>query len=133
MSNVMVVEDDRLVAELIEEALVDERHEVAVAHDDRTAYARLEGEPRSFEVLIADIDLGEGTTGFDVARRARQLNPEVKVIYISGSPAHVDRFGVEGAVVFQKPFSPVELARVIAPEATDGATGDPGEAASWPP
>lgn len=121
MSNVMVVEDDRLVAELIEETLVDERHEVAVAHDDRTAYARLEGEPRSFQVLIADIDLGEGTTGFDVARRARQLNPDVKVIYISGSPAHVDRFGVEGAVVFQKPFSPAELARVIAPEPTEAS------------
>ena len=115
MSSVLVVEDDCAVAELIAEALVDERHQVALAHDDRSAYAKLEREPRSFEVLVADIDLGEGTTGFDVARRARQLNPDLRVIYISGGVAHADRFGVAGAIVFPKPFNPAELAQVIAP------------------
>lgn len=115
MSNILLVEDDRQVAELIEEALRDEAHAVALAHDDRTAYARLEEEPRSFEVLVADIDLGEGTTGFDVARRARQLNPKMQVIYITGAVSQTERFGVEGAIVFPKPFSPGELVRLIGP------------------
>ncbi|MDB5446581.1 MAG: hypothetical protein JWQ97_1898 [Phenylobacterium sp.] len=117
MSSVLVVEDDRAVAELILEALVDEHHDVALAHDDRSAYAQLEQEPRTFQVLVADIDLGEGTTGFDVARRARLLNPDLQVIYISGGATHADRFGVEGAVVVPKPFSPAELTDAVAAKA----------------
>jgi CheY-like chemotaxis protein len=64
-------------------------------------------------VLVADINLGKGTTGFDVARRARQLNPDIKVIYITGQAAQVGKFGVEDAEMFPKPFSPVELAERV--------------------
>lgn len=110
MAAVLVVEDEAEVRKLIEEAFVQAGLSVASAPTDASAYSLLEQEPRSFAVLVADINLGKGTTGFDVARRARQLNPGIKVIYITGQAAQVGKFGVADGEMFPKPFSPVALA-----------------------
>lgn len=110
MNDVLLVEDEPEVAELVQEALEDAGLSVVVAYDDKTAYERLERDARRFTTLIADINLGAGTTGFDVARRARALNPDLNVVYITGHAAHLERFGVDDALMFPKPFDPSELA-----------------------
>ena len=111
MGQVLLVEDEIFIAEMIQDALEDRGLRVRSAHTDRTAYALLEGEARSFAVLIADINLGPGASGFDVARRARELHPDLKVVYITGHAAHLQ--GVEGALMFPKPFYPDELAERV--------------------
>ena len=113
MTAVLLVEDEAEVRKLIVEAFAEAGLSVASAPTDTSAYALLEREARSFAVLVADINLGKGTTGFDVARRARQLNPDIKVIYITGHAAQVSRFGVDEGEMFPKPFSPVELAERV--------------------
>lgn len=113
MSMVLIVEDEREVLEVVQDALQRRGLDVRTAGTDEDAYALLEAEPRSFQLLIADIDLGVGTTGFDVARRARQLCPDVQVVYITGDAAHLERFGVSDAVMFPKPFYPDELAKRV--------------------
>nr|MEA2799029.1 hypothetical protein [Phenylobacterium sp.] len=114
MVNVLVVEDELDVADLVEDALREAGFTVTVAHDDRTAFQKLEREPRSFAAIVTDINLGAGVTGFDIARRARILNEEIKVIYISGQGPHSDQFSVEAALMIDKPFRPRELAEQIA-------------------
>lgn len=113
MEQILLVEDEAFIAEMIQDALEDRGLAVTSAHTDRSAYAILEDEARSFTVLIADINLGLGTTGFDVARRARQLHPDLKVVYISGHAAHLHKQGVEGSMMFPKPFYPDDLADQI--------------------
>lgn len=110
MGLVLLVEDEDEVRDLIEDAFIHASLEVRTAANDTQAYALLESDPGRFEVLVTDINLGVGTTGFDVARRARQINPGLKVIYITGDAAQQNRFGVEGAEMFPKPFNPDELA-----------------------
>jgi DNA-binding response OmpR family regulator len=114
MGRILLVEDEVFIAEMIEEALADRGYQVSSAHTDRSAYAILEDEALAFTVLIADINLGPGTTGFDVARRARELHPELKVIYITGHAAHLQKMGVADAIMFPKPFYPDELADQVA-------------------
>lgn len=113
MSTVLVVEDESDVLEIVQDALERRGFTVRTAETDERAYAILEKEAHSFQVLIADINLGVGTTGFDVARRARQLHPDLQVVYITGHAAHLDRFGVPDAVMFPKPFYPDELAERV--------------------
>jgi DNA-binding response OmpR family regulator len=114
MTSVLVVEDETDVLAVVQDALERKGLDVRTAQTDRAAFSLLAEEPRTFDMLIADINLGEGVTGFDIARRARQLNPDLKVVYITGHAAHLDRFGVPDAVMFPKPFYPDELAdRVI--------------------
>jgi DNA-binding response OmpR family regulator len=114
MLNVLVVEDEPEVADLVEDALKEAGFSVTVAHDDRTAFRTLEREPRSFAAIVTDINLGAGVTGFDIARRARLLNDEIQVVYISGQGPHSEQFGVDAALMIDKPFRPRELAEQIA-------------------
>jgi two-component system, cell cycle response regulator CpdR len=120
VTSVLLVEDEIEIRDLIAEALEDGGLSVRCAGNDRSAYAILAAEARSFSVLVADINLGEGTTGYDVARRARALNPDVHVVYITGQATHLERFGVEGGELIAKPFTPrdvVERVRgLIAPD-----------------
>ena len=75
------------------------------ADTDALAYRELERAPESFAVLVADLNLGRGATGFDVARQARFRNPEIAVVYISGEgDADIRRFGVWGAERLGKPI-----------------------------
>ncbi|MDB5443590.1 MAG: hypothetical protein JWP73_1966, partial [Phenylobacterium sp.] len=69
MTAVLLVEDEADIAELITEALQAAGLEVRGAVSDEAAYEALEREAGRFAVLVTDINLGVGTTGFDVARR----------------------------------------------------------------
>ena len=114
MTTVLLVEDEADVRDLIVEAFAEHGIEVRCAETDQRAYEILATSAADFGVLVADINLGTGTTGFDVARRARTLNRKLKVIYITGHAAHLDKFGVPDAVMFPKPFYADELAdRVV--------------------
>ncbi len=106
----MIVDDDEALCELLADALGGESLEVVCAHNDGAAYALIPTLP-TFQALVVDVDLGAGTTGFDVARFARRVIPDLLVIYMSGatSNASLDTFGVPDAQFLQKPFTPHEL------------------------
>ncbi len=104
MPTVLLVEDDPGVRALAEEALAERGLKVRCAGDDRTAQRILEREAAQIGVLVADVHLGAATTGYDVARRARKLNPRIEVVYITGHSLDVTRFGVSGGVLMPKPF-----------------------------
>lgn len=99
---VLVVEDEEPVCTLLDELLTEEGYRVTCAGSDQAAYDVLKRERRDIAALVVDINLGRGTTGFDVARFARGLTPALSVIYITGgSPDSITRFGVEGGTLVQ--------------------------------
>src|SRR5688500_2705829 len=110
---VLLVEDELLVRELVEEALVDAGAEVLTA--DCGSAAQLLLEQRSFrpDVLVTDINLGPGCDGFEVSRLALRMLPSLKVVYITGHAAHLGRAGVEGSLLIPKPFDPDQMARRV--------------------
>lgn len=109
-TRVLVVEDDLDVLAIISEAFARDGWDCVGADTDAVAYRELERAPESFSALVADINLGRGATGFDVARQARFRNPGIAVVYISGEgDADVRRFGVWGAELLGKPFDIAEL------------------------
>jgi CheY-like chemotaxis protein len=101
--HILVVEDDSEICALLSDLLTEMGHEVTCAASDKEAYGAFQRE--TIEALVVDINLGRGTTGFDVARLARSFNPDLPVAYVTGgSPQSVARFGVEGGVLVSKPF-----------------------------
>ena len=112
MAKVLLVEDEALVAELVRETLEDEGLDVCAFYSGRQALGRIASEPRSFQVLVTDIDLGEGVTGFQVAAAARAANPDVQVVYVTGLSSNIYAAEAE-ALMFPKPFDPVELATQV--------------------
>lgn len=102
---ILVVEDEPAVCELLTQLLGGEGYETVCALGDRTAYERLDTEDASIAALVVDINLGSGTTGYDVARYARRRRPKLPVIYITGASAKsLEKHGVSGGVLVTKPF-----------------------------
>lgn len=112
---VLIVEDDPLIGMAAEEAVRDAGGIPTHVDSDRAAYAELEAGAPTLDALVVDVNLGEGTTGFDVARFARRLNPSLPVAYLTGGPREwAAWFGVDDAAFLAKPVSDAELVRTIA-------------------
>ena len=69
----------------------------------------------AIRALITDIRMGEGPDGWEIARRARELNPRLPVIYMSGdSAADWSAQGVPGSIMLQKPFASAQIVTAVA-------------------
>ena len=113
--HVLIVEDEPLIGMSVEEAIRDAGGVPTHVENDRDAYAELEAAATRLGALVVDVNLREGTTGFDVARFARRLNPTLPVVYLSGGPEEwAAWFGVEGAAFHAKPVTETELIATIA-------------------
>ena len=109
---VLVVEDQSLVQDLFAEALMDGGYSVAVASSSEPVMATFDAFGASYGALIVDISLPGRFTGWDIARRARELNPRLPVIYITaGDPAEWPSKGVPGSLILPKPIA---MARIVA-------------------
>lgn len=68
MARILVVEDEGMVAEVVEQYLLRDRHSVRVVHDGVLALQAHREEPA--ELLVLDLML-PGLDGFEVCRRIR--------------------------------------------------------------
>jgi CheY-like chemotaxis protein len=111
---VLLIDDDALVRELLTDTLADEGIEVdglACAEDALV----LLGAGQVPDVLVADIDLGHGLSGLDLAAIARERHPAAEVVLISGSvpdPGQQHALGRRERFL-RKPFAPAALAEAI--------------------
>jgi CheY-like chemotaxis protein len=99
---VLLVEDSRMVADLVGEVLREAGHEVVATSSMAAALAALAG-PR-FDVVVADLRLPDGR-GETVVAAARARNPETAIVVASGDDVEVD--GVDAVVM--KPFTTDDL------------------------
>jgi CheY-like chemotaxis protein len=107
VGRILVVEDNRDEADIICELLQGLGEAPVWVRSDDEAYRALAA-AEYITGLIVDINLGAGTTGFDVARYGRQAKPSLPVVYVSGQVT-TDSFrthGVAESAYLEKPFSP---------------------------
>ena len=112
---VLVVEDDELIQALIEDALLEGGFQPAIATSGEEALTLLTGMKGKYRALITDINLKGNTDGWEVARRAREIDPEFPIVYSSGRSA--DEWpskGVPHSIMLEKPFAPAQLVTAIA-------------------
>jgi CheY-like chemotaxis protein len=111
---VLVVDDEHHVCELIADMLGEIGFELECVRTDQDAYRRL-SRAIDYGLLLVDVNLGAGTTGFDVARFARQMAPDLPVLYVSGQTGResFQTFGVPGSGFIAKPFTTDELHEAV--------------------
>jgi CheY-like chemotaxis protein len=102
---------------VISEALEDEGMEVDGLANAEDALVLL-GAGQVPDVLVADVNLGAGLSGADLADIARERHPGVEVVLISGRP--IEQRDGRGAVrprrrerFLRKPFAPEALTEEI--------------------
>lgn len=105
-STVLVVDDMADLLSLAQDALEEAGFEVIAAGSADKALGVLELENgQNLAGLVTDVRLGSATTGWDVARRARELNPTLPIVYITGDSGHEwSAQGVPDSVLITKPF-----------------------------
>jgi CheY-like chemotaxis protein len=110
----LLVEDDPLVMLVAQEALESGGYTVVSVAGGAEALAALDAGKTEFAGIVTDIRMGPGPDGWDVARHARELKPDVPVVYVSGdSAAEWPVHGVPKSVIVQKPYAPSQLLTAV--------------------
>jgi CheY-like chemotaxis protein len=112
---VLVVEDDADVRATAVVALRSLGYEVLEAGNAVEALAVLESRP-DVDLLFSDVTLPGGIHGPDLARRARDRSPELKVLFTSGFSESViiHRGVLDGTLpLIAKPYAIADLARRV--------------------
>jgi len=118
---ILVIEDDPPIQVVVEDALADGGFEPAIAPSGEEAVTLLRGNRRKYRALVTDINLVGRIDGWELARLAREINPEFPILYITG--AHADQWpsrGVPNSVLLTKPFAPAQLVTAVSQLLNDG-------------
>jgi CheY-like chemotaxis protein len=110
----LVVEDEDGVRSILEETLRDGGFDLELTANAPEAIEIIERQSDNLRGLITDINLGSGPDGWEVARRAREVIPQLPVVYISGTDA--DQWpsrGVPNSMLVIKPFAPAQIVTAI--------------------
>jgi CheY-like chemotaxis protein len=121
---VLVVEDEPLIQDMVEVALADGGFTTEMASSGEAAVGLLDQKAADYKALITDIDLEPGkATGWDDARRARELVPDMPVVYTTGhSAAEWTSQGVPNSLLVQKPFAPAQIVTAVSQLLTAATT-----------
>ncbi len=110
---ILVVEDDRGIAQGLRALLSSRGYEVDLASAPETALRRLT--ERHYSLVVADFDLGE-QDGLEVVRKLRSLHPGLPVLAVTAvdlaaATSAAEELGLEEC--FEKPVDPEELLRAV--------------------
>jgi len=111
---VLVVEDDRLIQVMIEEALSDGGFQSTVTGSGEEAMMLLLANKNLYRAIVTDINLVGNCNGWEVAQRSREIDPSMPVIYTTGT--HGEDWaskGVPNSVLLTKPFAPAQLVTAL--------------------
>ena len=106
---ILLAEDDNDMRRFLVKALEKAGYKVLSFDHGASAYDRLREEP--FSLLLTDIVMPE-MDGIELARRATELDPDLKVMFITGFAAvalNPDSKAPKDAKVLSKPFHLREL------------------------
>ncbi len=119
---VLVVEDDQEIQSIVEDALTDGGFEPAIAPSGEEAVTLLKGNKGSYRALVVDVNLRGRMDGWEVAKHAREIDPEFPVIYMTGAGADKwPSLGVPNSILLEKPFAPAQLVTAVSQLLISGA------------
>lgn len=110
---ILLAEDDDSMRGFLARALERAGYEVISFDNGADAFARLKEEP--FTLLLTDIVMPR-MDGIELARKASELDPDIKIMFITGFAAVTLNSEVEApkdARVLSKPFHLKDLVREI--------------------
>lgn len=104
MARILLAEDDEDMRRFLTKALENAGYQVTSFANGRDAYDRLREEP--FHLLLTDIVMPE-MDGIELARKASELDPDLKIMFITGFAAvalNPDMQAPRNAKILSKPF-----------------------------
>jgi PAS domain S-box-containing protein len=113
---ILVAEDDEAVRIVTRQRLEDLGYRVLEAEDARKAIELLQSAREPVQLVLSDVVMPGGMSGFDLARWVATNAPTVRVVLSSGYPDEIAR-SHEGKLpavrLLRKPYNRIELARAM--------------------
>ena len=110
--HILLVEDEFLISEWVTEALTEQGFAVVTVTNAIDALRCLTSGP--VDVLFTDVNLPGAMDGAALARRARELLPELPVVYASARMGmHDSSARVPDSVFVPKPYAPAYVGKVL--------------------
>ncbi len=116
VARILVIDDDRVFATLVAEALTSAGHRVDVAADGRQGLAAVR--TTRFDAVVTDIIMPD-QEGIETIRMIRRAEPELPILAMSGGGLRLSLDLLQMAVAIgaddtlAKPFLPGELVRRV--------------------
>jgi two-component system cell cycle response regulator CpdR len=104
MAKIILAEDDEDMRKFLVKALEKAGHQVTAFGEGASAFEEIK--QSTFDLLLTDIVMPE-MDGIELARRAAELDPHLKIMFITGFAAvalHPDSKAPKDAKVLSKPF-----------------------------
>src|SRR3954447_26017028 len=121
---VMVVEDDDSLQNIGEDALTEGGFEPAIMASGEEAVTLLQANPDKYRALVVDIHLRGRIDGWEIAKRARKIDPEFPVVYMTAGHGHEwSSQGVPNSILLTKPFAPAQLVTAVSGLLNKGTPG----------
>ncbi|MDA9438980.1 histidine kinase [Bradyrhizobium sp. CCBAU 51745] len=115
VETILVVEDDTDLRTYVSDVLRDLNYRVLSAGSAQAALTILLQEDQQVDLLLTDVVM-PGTNGRDLGRRAQQIRPKLKILYMTGysrnAVVHQGRLD-EGVELLEKPVTQARLALKI--------------------
>ncbi len=112
----MVVDDEKSICDILGYILCSQGHQVLKAQSAMEAWTLWQSKRDGIDMVISDIYLPDGLTGFDLAGYLRASAPELPIIYMSGYQPAMISGGEEltvGVNYLTKPFDVLDLLNVV--------------------
>jgi two-component system cell cycle response regulator CpdR len=113
LTRILLAEDDDDMRGFLSRALEKAGHDVVSFGEGKSAYERLKDEP--FDLLLTDIVMPE-MDGIELARKAADLDPDMKIMFITGFAAvalNPDNKAPKDAKILSKPFHLRDLVQEV--------------------
>ena len=111
---ILVVEDDELLEGIVRDALSEAGFDFMTCASGEEALTVLQSGVTTYSALVTDINLAGRMSGWEVARHARQADPDLAVVYMTSAAADDwPAEGVPGSILLQKPFAPAQLVTAV--------------------
>src|ERR1700722_6991690 len=111
MLKVMIAEDDLMMADMLEDVLVEGGYEVCGIA--RTVEKGVElGERHQPDLAVLDLRLAEGGLGTEIARRLNRQG-QLGVLYATGNIGHTSLTKADGEACLGKPYRSKDVVRAL--------------------
>ena len=109
-----VVDDEKLIAEVVQQALQNQGFEVKAFSDPEAALDSFTRERRKPDALVTDYVM-KPLNGMELSQRCRALSPNLRTVLFSGnvSSAITDLYAQKPDLFVPKPFLASNLARQV--------------------
>jgi len=113
---ILVVEDEPVVRELMRNVLHRGGYRVLEAASGVAALKIWQQQANTIALLLTDVVMPDGITGWDLAEQLSKNQPRLKIVYTTGYGSELTSRGrtlQEGVNFVQKPFTPSKLLQTI--------------------